>query len=263
MSFVQRRSSRLKRGFTLIELLVVIAIIAILAAILFPVFARARENARRASCQSNLKQIGLAYAQYTQDYDEKYTISQQGGSTYTLYTNGPRMTWDLTLQPYLKSYQIMTCPSDSQSPPVDLGGGVGRVTRSYSQALYVNGVALSQLNYPSVTVNLIDRINKGPSAAATLADWNNFAQMNHTDQSASTGSYNFNDSPAADTSTGRHLGTNNILYVDGHVKAMQMNRQGQRPLDCGGTPCNETATGHGHPYTATGTWMGTAGDLPR
>ena len=60
-----------KRGFTLIELLVVIAIISILAAILFPVFARARENARRASCQSNMKQAGLAFMQYTQDYDER------------------------------------------------------------------------------------------------------------------------------------------------------------------------------------------------
>src|SRR5471030_268187 len=63
-----------KRGFTLIELLVVIAIIAILAAILFPVFARARENARRASCQSNLKQLGLATLQYVQDYDERYPM---------------------------------------------------------------------------------------------------------------------------------------------------------------------------------------------
>ena len=64
-------SKQHRRGFTLIELLVVIAIIAILAAILFPVFARARENARRASCQSNLKQLGLAIMQYVQDYDER------------------------------------------------------------------------------------------------------------------------------------------------------------------------------------------------
>src|SRR5688572_30806831 len=68
------RGTRKPSGFTLIELLVVIAIIAILAAVLFPVFARARENARRSSCQSNLKQIGLAFEQYIGDYDERYPV---------------------------------------------------------------------------------------------------------------------------------------------------------------------------------------------
>jgi prepilin-type N-terminal cleavage/methylation domain-containing protein len=87
-----------RRGFTLIELLVVIAIIAILAAILFPVFGRARENARRSSCVSNLKQIGLAVIQYTQDYDE--------GMPRT-YAPGFRDV----LQPYIKSKQIFICPS--------------------------------------------------------------------------------------------------------------------------------------------------------
>jgi prepilin-type N-terminal cleavage/methylation domain-containing protein len=72
--------SSLRRGFTLIELLVVIAIIAILAAILFPVFARARENARRASCSSNMKQIGLGFLQYTQDYDERMPSVADGSN---------------------------------------------------------------------------------------------------------------------------------------------------------------------------------------
>src|SRR5688572_8152662 len=93
-----RHRQRERSGFTLIELLVVIAIIAILAAILFPVFARARENARRASCQSNLKQIALGVKQYTQDYDEKfparYTDFAQVGPTDQ--TGG----WAILIQPY-------------------------------------------------------------------------------------------------------------------------------------------------------------------
>ena len=93
-----------KKGFTLIELLVVIAIIAILAAILFPAFARARENARRASCQSNLKQIALGVEQYKQDYDSLYPAS------ITAISGVPSAS---PLQPYLKSTQIFSCPSDS------------------------------------------------------------------------------------------------------------------------------------------------------
>src|SRR3954466_7852291 len=94
------------RAFTLIELLIVIAIIAILAAILFPVFGRARENARRSSCQSNLKQIGLGFAQYTQDYDEKMPYNSYG---YVSATVNPG-DWMDTIQPYTKSYQVLVCP---------------------------------------------------------------------------------------------------------------------------------------------------------
>ncbi|MDQ3814996.1 MAG: DUF1559 domain-containing protein, partial [Armatimonadota bacterium] len=94
-------------GFTLIELLVVIAIIALLAAILFPVFSRAREQARKTSCANNLKQVTLAAAQYSQDYDELVIpYSSTGGS------GGVAFVWNRLLQPYLKSQQVLTCPSN-------------------------------------------------------------------------------------------------------------------------------------------------------
>jgi prepilin-type N-terminal cleavage/methylation domain-containing protein len=111
---------RHNRGFTLIELLVVIAIIAILAAILFPVFSQAREKARQASCMSNLRQIGLAFAEYDQDYDEllpdrrDLKLSLPGGwKPWTTWpTSDPRAGWAaIVMYPYTKNYQIWTCPS--------------------------------------------------------------------------------------------------------------------------------------------------------
>ena len=92
-------------AFTLIELLVVIAIIAILAAMLFPVFARARENARKISCLSNLKQLGLGMMQYVQDYDD----------IYPLHYNGTQR-WPQMMNPYVKSNQLYSCPSRAATP---------------------------------------------------------------------------------------------------------------------------------------------------
>src|SRR5688572_27642381 len=103
---ITHRSQYRKSGFTLIELLVVIAIIAILAAILFPVFARARENARRASCQSNEKNIALGFKQYIQDNGEKYPLAASSGPETKALGTGP-------LGEYIKSNAIFYCPSDS------------------------------------------------------------------------------------------------------------------------------------------------------
>jgi prepilin-type N-terminal cleavage/methylation domain-containing protein len=108
------------KGFTLIELLVVIAIIALLAAILFPVFSRAREQARRSACLSNLKQIGLGVMQYTQDYDESYPASSVVIQETPTLLLAP---WSTVIQPYVKSTQIFVCPSTSSTTAARRGYG--------------------------------------------------------------------------------------------------------------------------------------------
>jgi len=111
---------RTKKGFTLIELLVVIAIIAILAAILFPVFAKAREKARQASCLSNVKQIMNAAMMYTQDYDEVMTwsVNKWGTGTYA----DPWVTWVQQLQPYTKNWDVLACPSTKKGAMIGYWG---------------------------------------------------------------------------------------------------------------------------------------------
>src|SRR5438045_2520662 len=113
------RSNNRSKGFTLIELLVVIAIIAILAAILFPVFAQAREAARKTSCLSNTKQLGLGVMMYTQDYDEMYPCNNWDTPFIGTADNDARslvypsaMQWMWHIMPYLKNKQILVCPSD-------------------------------------------------------------------------------------------------------------------------------------------------------
>jgi prepilin-type N-terminal cleavage/methylation domain-containing protein/prepilin-type processing-associated H-X9-DG protein len=103
-----------RQAFTLVEILVVVAIICILAALLFPVFGRARENARRTSCQSNLKQLGVGMMQYTQDYDEAFALG------LTIDSGGNFLTSLDIIQPYLKNKQVALCASDDSPADIDL-----------------------------------------------------------------------------------------------------------------------------------------------
>lgn len=195
-----------RRAFTLIELLVVIAIIAILAAILFPVFAKARENARRSSCQSNLKEISLATMQYAQDNDEKLpkpfvTANVPGSWMYaTSITNFGTSAFDPTrgsIYTFAKNAQIFMCPSDSAKQGDSFGmnqmlgapGGAG-------------GIKISKLS----------------NAASTV--------MYGEEASGSTGSTD--DASIDPTWTAgkpvnpismRHLSTSNLAFCDGHVKS--------------------------------------------
>jgi len=215
-----------RSGFTLIELLVVIAIIAILAAILFPVFARARENARRASCQSNLKQIALSMFMYAQDYDEK--LPRSGGGFASYYNNGNPYSWADDLQPYLKSTQILQCPSENNGP---VGGttafGQSPVATSpgysdYFMNTVAFGIADATFNSPSLTVLL------GDSMSGNSANRFDGCQFPYADQSytalgsacTTAQSYTTNETNLAGTdgSAGRHLDGANYAFADGHVK---------------------------------------------
>ena len=140
------------RGFTLIELLVVIAIIAILAAILFPVFAKAREKARQISCLSNEKQLVLGLLQYAQDNDEKFCTGYIGG-----HDNGYGLGWGAMVYPYVKSTAVFKCPDDPTSAGSNLNGfGPQEVDYPISYAFNPNVAhdGIPQLNAPASTVLL-------------------------------------------------------------------------------------------------------------
>jgi len=237
----------MRKAFTLIELLVVIAIIAILAAILFPVFAKAREKARQTACTSNLKQMGLAILQYVQDYDETFPV----GSGY----NGPCRGWAGQVYPYIKSYNVFACPDDTTVPT----SGSGFFTMSYGMNVSLGtsttgyNVYLPQtmscLVAPASTVALLEVqgfqtwfVRTGlegdsPSTAGFCMSYtspkeDNMAltlayQIANPSSNCSSGmSLNgtpvaYPPGPYAGYGANRHTGMGNYLFCDGHVKAIR------------------------------------------
>ncbi|RYG71421.1 DUF1559 domain-containing protein, partial [bacterium] len=194
--------------------------IAILAAILFPVFGRARENARRSSCQSNLKQINLGLLQYAQDYDERMPlVPEGGGGTVTPANYNAPYGYADAIQPYLKSLQIFQCPSEKNTtqPSSDpLNGGYTDYAYNLGLARGAGGTAavgvvLAQIEYPSLTLAVIETVvtgNQGKSFSS---------------QAGGGGSGNVGLAYSAGPDWVRHLEGSNYAYADGHVKWVKGN----------------------------------------
>lgn len=191
------------RGFTLIELLVVIAIISLLAAILFPVFSRARENARRTSCLSNAKQISMGVIMYSQDYDEYVMPTYLGG-----YFSGGPAYWPYLTLPYTKSQQIFNCPSEPGAKYSATEGTYGWNTNTdYGMNAMVNlglsGSApkMSVIAKPSETIMVCETTN----------GWRSYPKVGaYSTYTTSDGAPPY-----------RHLATTVVGFYDGHAKAMR------------------------------------------
>lgn len=218
-----------KRAFTLIELLVVIAIIAILAAILFPVFARARENARRSSCLSNLKQIGIATMMYTQDYDESYpyalTLIPTGANTPGGTWFGGIWAWQQVLYPYDKSMQIYVCPSGNGaavSAPYSghYGANLSLIQYGHSSIPAPPPIKLASVQAPASTYMFMDAGVYGMSSTGQVvaATVNNNQYLPGTGDNGTTSCTQTDSFMQSDCQSGRHFGGVNMAFADGHAK---------------------------------------------
>jgi len=231
---------KIKRAFTLIELLVVIAIIALLAAILFPVFATVRSKARQSTCASNMKQIGLALAQYSSDYDECYPCAEMQTGIY----------WNMVIYPYVKNGGVYICPENFNSgfTPVVAAGGYPAIHVSYfanASGYYFPGTSNAQLAeyYTFAPFSMVQRFTpftQPPGVSlATIVNPTNCISVSEALDTFSSYSYFFDISyPEGPYQTSRlcgingspngasscmfagHSGMSNYLFADGHVKSL-------------------------------------------
>ena len=241
---VEREPKPRNQGFTLIELLVVIAIISILASILFPVFARARENARRTSCLSNMKQIGLGIMMYVQDYDEKYPPYQITSAATPpgdwqsnwAYTNKVWI-WQQIIQPYTKSMQVFVCPSGL---PLAYQGRDTVIQTNYGVNKNImplgGGISMAAINAVSSTYMAMDAgqwdidadtvIHPGASSYNVYVP--GMRPFTGTEIAAGPGSWN-----KSDYANGRHFDGINLTFADGHAKWLKSATVYQQAKDYG------------------------------
>jgi prepilin-type N-terminal cleavage/methylation domain-containing protein/prepilin-type processing-associated H-X9-DG protein len=216
------------RGFTLIELLVVIAIIAILAAILFPVFAQARDKARSAACLSNVKQLASALMMYTQDYDEM--LPHHAGDVQDfLNPANATSTWQRGVYPYVKNDKVFACPSSPQAPTQPENATNANWPRSSYQGNCViisrTGTSLARIPNPADILwaqenffKFFNAYNRPTQTGTNFYYWHLIDCRPQYSGMPNTGG------PCGEQYNSRHFGGGNLVYVDGHAKYIQVNR---------------------------------------